>query len=106
MDPLRSAKRTVTCLRSPSSADFETQIFSARCVGVYACRESNGEGVLWTAVESPWPHFRQNLAPERFDSPHPEQTDSRRAPHSSQKAASPAVSCWHRGHGILEPPSA
>ena len=32
--PLRSAKRTVTCLRSPSSALLEVRIFSARCVGV------------------------------------------------------------------------
>jgi hypothetical protein len=61
--------------------------------------------VLGTEVESPRPHFRQNLAPARFDSPHPEQTDSRRASHSSQKTPSAAFSCWHRGHCILEPPS-
>jgi hypothetical protein len=34
MEPLRSAKRTVTCLRSPSSAALEVRIFSARCLGV------------------------------------------------------------------------
>ena len=34
LDPLRSAKRTVTCLRSPSSAALEVRIFSARCLGV------------------------------------------------------------------------
>jgi hypothetical protein len=104
IEPLRSAKRTVTCLRSPSRAAFEVRIFSARCFGVYACGESNREGVLGTAVESR-PHLRQNLAPERFGSPHPEQTDSRRAQHSSQKTPSAAFSCWHRGHCILEPPS-
>src|SRR4029077_3234446 len=31
MEPLRSAKRTVTCLRSPSRAALEVRIFSARC---------------------------------------------------------------------------
>jgi putative ABC transport system substrate-binding protein len=34
MDPFRSAKSTVTCLRSPSRALFEVRIFSARCLGV------------------------------------------------------------------------
>src|SRR5690242_5718811 len=30
IEPLRSANSTVTCLRSPSSADFDARIFSAR----------------------------------------------------------------------------
>jgi hypothetical protein len=34
MEPLRSAKRTVTCLRLPSRALLEVRIFSARCFGV------------------------------------------------------------------------
>jgi hypothetical protein len=34
MEPLRSAKSTVTCFRSPSNALFEVRIFSARCLGV------------------------------------------------------------------------
>jgi bifunctional non-homologous end joining protein LigD len=34
IEPLRSAKRTVTCLRSPSRAAFEVRIFSAKCLGV------------------------------------------------------------------------
>jgi hypothetical protein len=34
IEPLRSAKRTVTCLRSPSSAAFELMMRSARCFGV------------------------------------------------------------------------
>ena len=34
LEPLRSAKRTVTCLRSPSRAALEVRIFSARCLGV------------------------------------------------------------------------
>jgi hypothetical protein len=35
IEPLRSAKSTVTCLRSPSRAALEGRIFSARCLGVY-----------------------------------------------------------------------
>ena len=34
IEPLRSAKSTVTCLRSPSRAALEVRIFSARCLGV------------------------------------------------------------------------
>jgi hypothetical protein len=34
IEPFRSAKRTVTCLRSPSRALFKVRIFSARCFGV------------------------------------------------------------------------
>jgi class 3 adenylate cyclase len=34
IEPLRSAKSTVTCLRSPSRALLEVMIFSARCLGV------------------------------------------------------------------------
>jgi hypothetical protein len=34
MELVTSAKSTVTCLRSPSSAEREVRIFSARCRGV------------------------------------------------------------------------
>jgi pimeloyl-ACP methyl ester carboxylesterase len=34
IEPLRSANRTVTCLRSPSRAALDVRIFSARCFGV------------------------------------------------------------------------
>ncbi|HJQ90057.1 MAG TPA: hypothetical protein VJ820_21620, partial [Propionibacteriaceae bacterium] len=34
MEPFRSAKRTVTCLRSPSKAVLEVRMRSARCFGV------------------------------------------------------------------------
>src|SRR5439155_9713543 len=36
IEPFTSAKSTVTCLRSPSSAPRARRIFSARCRGVYA----------------------------------------------------------------------
>ena len=41
IDPLRSAKSTVTCLRSPSRALLEVRIFSARCFGVYVWGDAN-----------------------------------------------------------------
>jgi hypothetical protein len=34
IEPLRSANRTVTCLRSPSRARVDMRIFSASCLGV------------------------------------------------------------------------
>jgi hypothetical protein len=34
IEPFTSAKRTVTCLRSPSRAERAVKIFSARCFGV------------------------------------------------------------------------
>ena len=34
IEPFTSAKSTVTCLRSPSSADLDCRILSARCFGV------------------------------------------------------------------------
>jgi hypothetical protein len=41
IESLRSAKRTVTCLRSPSRAALDVRIFSARCFGVYASGDVN-----------------------------------------------------------------
>jgi len=41
IEPLRSVKRTVTCLRSPSRAAFDVRIFSTRCVGVYEFGAAN-----------------------------------------------------------------
>src|SRR2546429_2484077 len=40
---LRSANRTVTCFRSPSSADLAVRIRSARWLGVYASGEADGD---------------------------------------------------------------
>jgi hypothetical protein len=102
MDPLRSAKRTVTCLRSPSSAAFEVRIFSARCLGVYVAgarriRAGTIE-VWWRGEPRDSPHFRQNLAPSRLGSLQDGQEASSRAPHSSQNAASARCSRPHWRH--------
>src|SRR5262245_7461723 len=104
MEPLRSAKSTVTCLRSPSRALLEMRIFSARCAGVLLSGEVNREALgrllplsIWISA---WPHFRQNFAPGRLSSPHAVHAASRRAPHSSQNAAPTGFSRWHLGQVI------
>ena len=55
-------------------------------------------GLVPVGPASPWPHFRQNLAPGRFSSAQLGQMLSSFAPHSSQKAASVAFSCLQLGH--------
>src|SRR5262245_20552894 len=99
IEPLRSAKRTVTCLRSPSRATLEVRIFSARCFGVYA---SGGRDVIG---EIPWvseaPHSPQNFCAGGFDTPQELQRTARRAPHSPQNFWLGTFSCWHRGHFIV-----
>jgi hypothetical protein len=55
IEPLRSAKSTVTCLRSPSSAALEVRIFSARCLGVYVSGAGEPTRAAVPAVTA-WPH--------------------------------------------------
>src|SRR4029453_7137320 len=103
MDPFRSAKRTVTCLRSPSRAAFEVRIFSARCFGVY----DSGDANLTSAVgceATGSPHSRQNFAPAGSSLRHFVQLSATRAPHSRQNFACGGFSCWHRGHFMLPLP--
>src|SRR5215813_12394428 len=99
IEPLRSAKSTVTCLRSPSSATLEVRIFSARCLGVYVSGERD------VVDEIPWisdaPHSPQNFCSGGFDAPQERQTAARRAPHSPQNFWLGAFSCSHRKHFIL-----
>jgi len=67
---------------------------------VYFSGEVNREVSVWLPVIdwiSGWPHFRQNFAPGRLGSPQAAQAASKRAPHSSQNAASTGFSCWHWG---------
>src|SRR5262245_59180167 len=104
MDPLRSAKSTVTCLRSPSRAVRDTRICSARCRGVYASgvenRVDTGE-VAAPAMGSP--HSVQNFADAVRLVPHLEQRRTRRAPHSSQNLACGAVS-WPQREQVMASP--
>src|SRR5215831_8779032 len=99
MEPLRSAKRTVTCLRSPSRADLDVRIRSARCFGVYDYGDPNRAAV--TAA----PQLSQNLLPVSTSTPQLGQTAANVAPHSRQKRATSRLSAWHRGHFTPETPT-
>src|SRR5712692_9163403 len=89
IEPLRSAKRTVTCLRSPSSAALEVRIFSARCLGVYDRGEAKAaepwRGCAWTPVTRA-PHFPQNANPSGLAKPHEGHRDASLAPQRPQNA--------------------
>src|SRR5882724_11919800 len=84
IDPLRSAKRTVTCLRSPSSALRELRIFSARCFGVY---ERGSGGGLARGASTGRSHSKQNLALLGSSAPQAVQRTPNEAPHSRQNLA-------------------
>src|SRR5437764_14035136 len=111
--PETSVNITVTCLRSPSRAERLLRIFSARCLGVYACGEAKraagpvsaagvgaGRGAAATAVPAARaaPHSPQNLLAGGFLAWQPGQTASRRAPHSPQNFMPAGLSCAHREH--------
>src|SRR5262249_56512901 len=84
IEPLRSAKRTVTCLRSPSSAALDVRIFSARCLGVY----DSGDGARGAAAGSAVtgvPHLLQNREPGGNSALHEEQATLSRTPKRTQK---------------------
>src|SRR5262249_1143449 len=103
VEPLRSTKSTVTCLRSPSRAAREVRIFSAKCLGVYAAgvvkRDSAGG-----FVSIGCPHSRQNFAPAGNSVLHAAHISLKRAPHSRQNFACGGFSCWHWGHCMLFSP--
>src|SRR3974377_98143 len=82
IEPFTSAKSTVTCLRSPSSALRDVRIFSARCFGVY--ERGSGDGPDFEASESGLPHSPQNLILGAFLKPQIEHLAFSDAPHSPQ----------------------
>src|SRR5215467_13298261 len=104
MEPLRSAKRTVTCLRSPSSAALDVRIFSARCLGVYDSGEGDGS-VAATSALTGVPHLLQNREPAGSSVLHEEQATLSRAPQPRQKFDPGGFSCWQRGHVMPNSPS-
>src|SRR5215813_240687 len=107
IEPLRSAKSTVTCLRSPSRAALEVRIFSARCFGVYDSGEAShnaAAGGVGTPASAA-PQLSQNLLLASTFAPQLGQPAASVAPHSRQKRAPSRLSAWHRGHFIPEPPS-
>src|SRR5262245_35399216 len=90
IEPLRSAKSTVTCFRSPSRAEREVRIFSARCFGVYE-RGSRSLAFDKTSLPRGARHFRQNLARGEQLVPHDGHLRPKDAPHPSQKTASASL---------------
>src|SRR5215470_14069671 len=87
IEPFTSAKRTVTCLRSPSRAERVVRIFSARCFGVY---ERGSRSLVFATASPPRGvrHLRQNFAFGEQAVPHDGHSRPKDAPHSSQKTAS------------------
>src|SRR5437867_829426 len=100
IEPLRSAKRTVTCLRSPSSALLEVRIFSARCLGVYVWGELNRGSTGLAVAVSDLPQPPQNFSPPSLRKPHEGQVEANESPHSPQKRRPSRFSVWHRGQSI------
>src|SRR5215470_9498358 len=106
IEPLRSAKSTVTCLRSPSRADLEVRIFSARCFGVYDSGEGARDAAAVSALVIGVPHLLQNRDPEGSSVWHEEQIQLSRAPQPRQKFDPGGFTCWHPGHVMPESPRA
>src|SRR5215467_11553190 len=102
IEPLRSAKSTVTCLRSPSRAALEVRILSARCLGVYDSGEANRD---WPGDSSATgvPHLLQNRDPDGSSLPHELHELPKRPPQPRQKFDPVGFSCWHRGHFMERP---
>ncbi len=98
IEPLRSANRTVTCFRSPSSAAFAVRIRAARCFGVYASGDAGGDAIAAPAGVTRSPHSRQNFADAGSSVRQFEQLTTRRAPHSRQNFACAGFSWRHAGH--------
>ncbi len=101
MEPFRSAKSTVTCLRSPAIALRKVRIFSARCRGVYASGEAKRVcPVRWASTLNP--HAPQNRTPSASSAPQDAQERARRAPHSVQKRDDAGSSWRQRGQGMAD----
>src|SRR5262245_36301372 len=83
IDPFTSAKSTVTCLRSPSRAERDVRIFSARCFGVY--ERGSGRAGAELPVAIGWPHVLQNFADEGSSVLQCVQRSAKLDPHSRQK---------------------
>ena len=85
----------VTCLRSPSSADFDCRIFSARCVGgptTVVRARSAGAGMGAAAGRA---HCGQNFAPAGSSARHPAHRTASGAAQCMQKRALAGESRWH-----------
>src|SRR5690349_7038908 len=95
VNPETSAKRTVTCFRSPSRALLDVRIFSAKCFGVY---ESGAANFVVETVRSGAAHWPQNLFSGGLAAPQDGQVAASGEAHSPQNFMPRGFSCWHRGH--------
>src|SRR4029450_6069541 len=103
IEPLRSAKSTVTCLRSPSSAALEVRIFSARCLGVYVSGAVNrGPGAAGEAPKAA-PQPPQNFTLGSFENPQEGQARAKGDPHSAQNRRPALLAVPQRGQFIASP---
>src|SRR5512138_2067140 len=96
MEAVTSAKRTVTCLRSPASAGFELVLRSAALFG-----ERTWDG----ARRAPTPgsatgvaHSKHSLARGGSSAPQLAHLRAKGIAHSKQNFASGGLSCPHRAH--------
>src|SRR5438445_9643686 len=106
IEPLRSAKRTVTCLRSPSSEALEVRVFSAGCLGVCLGGELNRGAAGVGAKVSDLPQPPQNFSLPSFRKSHDRHAEANESPHSLQKRRPSRFSARHRGHCIAPLPRA
>src|SRR5262249_11845261 len=99
IDPLRSAKSTVTCLRSPSRPALELSMVSARCPGVYvagtskrlACSRGRSTGCA---------QMTQNFAAAMSGAPQLAQREGSGVAASRQNRASGGFAVRQRGQVI------
>ena len=99
---------TVTCLRSPVSAERSFRMRSARCAGVYACGDAKrappGATLAGPAAvgadATAMPQAPQNRAPGVMAAPHAAHATSSRAPHCSQNRTPVRCSLWQAGQRI------
>ena len=64
-----SANKTVTCFRSPSMNLRDARIFSAKYFGTTDFPDDVSAGFSTVGTPNRCPHFLQNFALGRFDSP-------------------------------------
>src|SRR5439155_11043599 len=86
VNPATSAKRTVTCLRSPSTAPRLVRIFSTRWRGVYDPGEGEA-GLAATGPATDAPHASQKRAPSGSSAPQPAHARASGDPQAAQNLA-------------------
>src|SRR4029453_15297764 len=89
MDPLRSAKRTVTCLRSPSRE------LSLKSVSTRGLASRSGSSAV--------PHWLQKLDLIGGRAPHTGQSFTSTLPHPKHTSEPGGLSCRQTGHAMSGP---